>query len=64
MRVPPTWEDDEVSELNPMGITTILISNIKGEINVGQRCREIFGFDNVFNIGFLTGTGTGECSDQ
>ncbi|KAI0094600.1 hypothetical protein BDY19DRAFT_982048 [Irpex rosettiformis] len=30
----------------------------RGEINVGQRCRELFGDDNVFNIGFLTGTGT------
>jgi len=30
----------------------------RGEINVGQRCREIFGDDNVFNIGFLTDKGT------
>lgn len=29
-----------------------------GEINVGQRCREIFGSDNVFNVGFLTNRGT------
>ncbi|TFK83604.1 hypothetical protein K466DRAFT_589596 [Polyporus arcularius HHB13444] len=28
------------------------------EINVGQRCREIFGDDQVFNIGFLTNRGT------
>ncbi|KAL4243128.1 Erythromycin esterase [Abortiporus biennis] len=30
----------------------------RGEINVGQRCRELFGNDNVFNIGFLTNRGT------
>ncbi|EPQ60895.1 hypothetical protein GLOTRDRAFT_135494 [Gloeophyllum trabeum ATCC 11539] len=30
----------------------------RGEINVGQRCREVFGEDNVFNIGFLTNRGT------
>ncbi|EKM60919.1 uncharacterized protein PHACADRAFT_85419 [Phanerochaete carnosa HHB-10118-sp] len=30
----------------------------RGEINIGQRCREIFGGDNVFNLGFLTGNGT------
>lgn len=30
----------------------------RGEINVGQRCREIFGADNVFNVGFLTNRGT------
>lgn len=30
-----------------------------GEINIGQRCREIFGAHNVFNIGFLTNRGTG-----
>lgn len=30
----------------------------RGEINVGQRCREIFGADRVFNIGFLTNRGT------
>ncbi|KZT06805.1 uncharacterized protein LAESUDRAFT_678813 [Laetiporus sulphureus 93-53] len=30
----------------------------RGEINVGQRCREIFGKDNVFNLGFLTNRGT------
>ncbi|KAJ3550747.1 hypothetical protein NM688_g5004 [Phlebia brevispora] len=30
----------------------------RGEINVGQRCRELFGDDNVFNIGFLTDQGT------
>ncbi|EED79127.1 predicted protein [Postia placenta Mad-698-R] len=30
----------------------------RGEINVGQRCREIFGDDNVFNVGFLTNRGT------
>jgi len=30
----------------------------RGEINIGQRCREIFGDDNVFNLGFLTGNGT------
>ncbi|KZT21668.1 erythromycin esterase [Neolentinus lepideus HHB14362 ss-1] len=29
-----------------------------GEVNVGQRCRELFGEDNVFNIGFLTNRGT------
>ncbi|KAI0757165.1 hypothetical protein C8Q80DRAFT_1092744, partial [Daedaleopsis nitida] len=28
------------------------------EINIGQRCREIFGDDQVFNIGFLTNRGT------
>ncbi|KAI0932398.1 hypothetical protein AcV7_000486 [Taiwanofungus camphoratus] len=28
------------------------------EINVGQRCREIFGDNNVFNLGFLTNKGT------
>ncbi|KAI0082192.1 hypothetical protein K474DRAFT_1586400 [Panus rudis PR-1116 ss-1] len=30
----------------------------RGEINVGQRCRELFGEENVFNIGFLTNRGT------
>lgn len=30
----------------------------RGEINIGQRCREIFGDDNVFNLGFLTANGT------
>jgi len=30
----------------------------RGEINVGQRCRELFGSDNVFNVGFLTNKGT------
>ncbi|EIW64831.1 uncharacterized protein TRAVEDRAFT_42244 [Trametes versicolor FP-101664 SS1] len=30
----------------------------RGEINIGQRCREIFGDHNVFNIGFLTNRGT------
>ncbi|THH02897.1 hypothetical protein EW026_g93 [Hermanssonia centrifuga] len=30
----------------------------RGEINVGQRCRELFGDNNVFNLGFLTGRGT------
>ncbi|CAL1696156.1 unnamed protein product [Somion occarium] len=30
----------------------------RGEINVGQRCRELFGDDNVFNLGFLTDRGT------
>ncbi|KAI0335983.1 hypothetical protein GY45DRAFT_1316007 [Cubamyces sp. BRFM 1775] len=30
----------------------------RGEINIGQRCREIFGDDKVFNIGFLTNRGT------
>ncbi|KAH8100587.1 hypothetical protein BXZ70DRAFT_893167 [Cristinia sonorae] len=30
----------------------------RGEINVGQRCRELFGADNVFTIGFLTNRGT------
>ncbi|KZT74782.1 hypothetical protein DAEQUDRAFT_742252 [Daedalea quercina L-15889] len=30
----------------------------RGEISVGQRCREIFGSDNVFNIGFLTNRGS------
>ena len=27
---------------------------------MGQRCRELFGDDNVFNIGFLSAGGTGE----
>ncbi|KAJ8494918.1 hypothetical protein ONZ51_g2030 [Trametes cubensis] len=31
----------------------------RGEISIGQRCREIFGDDKVFNIGFLTNRGTG-----
>ncbi|KAJ8453906.1 hypothetical protein ONZ51_g13336 [Trametes cubensis] len=31
----------------------------RGEITIGQRCREIFGDDKVFNIGFLTNRGTG-----
>lgn len=35
-----------------------------GEINIGQRCREIFGDDNVFNLGFLTGNGTGQHAAQ
>ncbi|KAI0651687.1 hypothetical protein C8Q79DRAFT_897295 [Trametes meyenii] len=30
----------------------------QGEINVGQRCREIFGDDQVFSIGFLISRGT------
>ncbi|KAI0639240.1 hypothetical protein C8Q77DRAFT_1044978 [Trametes polyzona] len=30
----------------------------RGEINIGQRCREIFGDDKVFNVGFLTNRGT------
>ncbi|KAH9946833.1 hypothetical protein B0H21DRAFT_741928 [Amylocystis lapponica] len=30
----------------------------RDEINVGQRCRELFGTNNVFNIGFLTNRGT------
>ncbi|KAI0815276.1 hypothetical protein BC629DRAFT_1645253 [Irpex lacteus] len=30
----------------------------RGEVNVGQRCRELFGHDNVFNIGFLSAAGT------
>lgn len=34
---------------------------VKGEVNVGQRCRELFGHDNIFNIGFLSAAGTGEC---
>ena len=34
-------------------------SHPAGEISIGQRCREIFGDDKVFNIGFLTNRGTG-----
>ncbi|PCH33492.1 erythromycin esterase, partial [Wolfiporia cocos MD-104 SS10] len=30
----------------------------RDEVNVRQRCREIFGEHNVFNIGFLTNRGT------
>ncbi|OCH96563.1 hypothetical protein OBBRIDRAFT_799798 [Obba rivulosa] len=30
----------------------------RGELNVGQLCRELFGEDNVFNMGFLTNRGT------
>ncbi|KDQ63837.1 hypothetical protein JAAARDRAFT_148566, partial [Jaapia argillacea MUCL 33604] len=30
----------------------------RGEINLGQRCREIFGEENVFSLGFLGGRGT------
>ncbi|KAI0670067.1 hypothetical protein C8Q78DRAFT_165939 [Trametes maxima] len=30
----------------------------RGELNIGQRCREIFGDDQVFNVGFLTNRGT------
>ena len=30
-----------------------------GEISIGQQCREIFGDDKVFNIGFLTNRGAG-----
>ncbi|KAH9857938.1 hypothetical protein C2E23DRAFT_919507 [Lenzites betulinus] len=30
----------------------------RGEINLGQRCREIFGDENVFSMGFLTDRGT------
>ncbi|TPX68336.1 hypothetical protein SpCBS45565_g03152 [Spizellomyces sp. 'palustris'] len=30
----------------------------RGEVNVGQLCREKFGEDNVFNIGFTTYKGT------
>ncbi|TCD67007.1 hypothetical protein EIP91_000627 [Steccherinum ochraceum] len=33
-------------------------AHLIGEINVGQRCRELFGAENVFNIGFLTDQGT------
>ncbi|THH32010.1 hypothetical protein EUX98_g2188 [Antrodiella citrinella] len=34
------------------------MGKIRGEINLGQRCRELFQTDNVFNIGFLTNRGT------
>ncbi|EMD41735.1 hypothetical protein CERSUDRAFT_110312 [Gelatoporia subvermispora B] len=30
----------------------------RGELNVGQLCRELFGESNVFNVGFLTNRGT------
>ncbi|KAJ3090293.1 hypothetical protein HK102_004216 [Quaeritorhiza haematococci] len=31
---------------------------LSGEVNVGQLCREKFGMDHVYNIGFLTFKGT------
>lgn len=40
----------------------ICSTEFSDEINVGRRCREIFGEENVSNIGFLTNRGTGECS--
>ncbi|OBZ78783.1 hypothetical protein A0H81_00606 [Grifola frondosa] len=42
-----------------MGRRRDILLNPLGEINVGQRCREMFGVNNVFNIGFLTNRGTG-----
>jgi erythromycin esterase-like protein len=32
----------------------------RGEWNVGQLCREIFGEDNCFNVGFIGSKGTGK----
>ncbi|KAJ3054507.1 hypothetical protein HK097_001630 [Rhizophlyctis rosea] len=36
----------------------------RGEINVGQLCREKWGTDKVFNIGFLSNTGTVTAADE
>lgn len=59
MPVLPTWEGEEVCcNLLVFRVANYLQS--AGEINVGQRCRELFGSDNVFNVGFLTNRGTGE----
>jgi len=36
----------------------------RGEINLGQLCRERFGEENVFNIGFMTHHGTVTAADE
>lgn len=36
----------------------------RGEVNVGQLCREKFGNESVYNIGFLTNTGTVTAAHQ
>eukprot|EP00884_Botryococcus_braunii_P019853 jgi/Botrbrau1/6551/Bobra.40_2s0018.3 len=36
----------------------------RGEVNVGQLCREKFGVDQVYSIGFTTHTGTVAAADE
>ncbi|KAA8895954.1 hypothetical protein FN846DRAFT_817669 [Sphaerosporella brunnea] len=35
----------------------------RGEVNVGQLCRQVFGEENVFNVGFLGSKGTVTAAD-
>ncbi|KAA8910681.1 hypothetical protein FN846DRAFT_938175 [Sphaerosporella brunnea] len=36
----------------------------RGEVNVGQLCRQLFGEENVYNIGFLGSKGTVTAADE